>query len=642
MAIYHFSAQIISRGQGKSAVAAAAYRSGERLMDERTGETKYYRRDVEPDAIILAPSDSPEWIKDRGQLWNAVEQAEKRKDAQLARELNVALPKELSNQQQKELIQDYIQNEFVNKGMIADIAIHRDDKNNPHAHIMLTTRTITTEGFGPKNRDWNDRSQLEKWREEWANYANRALEREGVQERISHLSHETRGLETLPTIHLGHVAHDMERKGTPSDRGNINRERHEYNRLVVDLQKYKEEKQAIEQEKARQAEKKKQITNQFNTPVERVDLQNASKLLKAEPNLEKISIRQEQLAKWETKLNNGEQFLRWKDVKIGEAAEHYRWIHSFEKQIQDAENTLKSINWLNPLKIKENRSIKERAEQVITKANKEIQFHQEKLQYHQEKLKFGNEKEFSLIKNQHETEHPGLLEKNQKARQQIHHERDILQKAEIAQQNTFVRQMASLYPEQPEMRYMDYKTALQVAEINQLNGKVTPIESIQQTLDSKQANIQKLEQSIQNITNQKGRLQRAEGYLKEYEKYQDAVTKFEENPFLKGKRLVSKSAKQEYSQAVSNRDRYQDLMQKEGISSRKQFEDQSAQVAKAELKIPVIQGQIQSQQIGLGLLNAAVKGIGKAQRDMQKEQERQQRKSRSKSKTQQQASEQER
>ncbi|MCU7713109.1 MobA/MobL family protein, partial [Priestia megaterium] len=155
MAIYHLSMQIISRSKGQSAVAAAAYRSGEKLHDERTDEQKFYARDVQPETMILTPSHSPEWMKDRNCLWNEVEKVEKRKDSQLARELNVALPIELNHDQQKELIQSFVQNEFVEKGMVADIAIHRDDANNPHAHIMLTMRNVDQDGFGKKNRDWN-------------------------------------------------------------------------------------------------------------------------------------------------------------------------------------------------------------------------------------------------------------------------------------------------------------------------------------------------------------------------------------------------------------------------------------------------------------------------------------------------------
>ena len=146
MAIYHFSVQAISRGKGQSAVASASYRSGEKLMDEQTGEVKFYKRDVQPETMILAPDNAPEWVKDRQRLWNEVEKSEKNKNSRLAREINVALPVELSHGQQKELIKNYAKEQFVDKGMVADIAIHRDDANNPHAHIMLTIRPFDEKG----------------------------------------------------------------------------------------------------------------------------------------------------------------------------------------------------------------------------------------------------------------------------------------------------------------------------------------------------------------------------------------------------------------------------------------------------------------------------------------------------------------
>jgi len=634
MAIYHFSAQVISRGRGQSAVASASYRSGDRLMDERTGEEKFYRRNVEPDTMILAPSNSPEWVRDRERLWNEVERVEKRKDAQLAREINIALPKELSNDQQKELIKNYVQEQFVNKGMIADIAIHRDDKENPHAHVMLTTREITVDGFGPKNRNWNDRGLLEQWREEWANHANKALEKEGIQERISHLSHEARGLEQLPTVHLGHVAHEMEKRGVQTDRGNINRDRQEYNALVVDLQKYREEKQALEQEKARQQEQKQKF-EKFTTPSERVDLQNASKLLKAEPSLKNIKDRSEQLDKWDERLNKNDGYIRWKDEKIREASDHFKWIQSFEKQIQEAEKRIENLNWLNPLKLKENRITKERTEQDISRAKGEIQFHNEKLNYHREKLGFSTEKEFNQVKNQHETDRPGLLEKNRKARQHIHHERDVLQKAENALKNTFVRQVASLYPERPEIRYMKYESTLKLVELNKKYGKdkVVPIEKIEKVLNNSKQEIQRLQGEINRVDHNRSRLQRAEGYLKNYEKHQAIVEKYENNPFLKGKMLVSKSAKQEYDNAVTARDSYKSYMKKEGISGRVDFEKQTNILGKMEAKVPEFKGQIESQEKGLGLLDAVMKGIEQASREMTRERDRQQQKTKGKSKS---------
>ncbi|MCM3164364.1 hypothetical protein [Metabacillus litoralis] len=248
----------------------------------------------------------------------------------------------------------------------------------------------------------------------------------------------------MPTVHLGHVAHEMEKRGARTEKGDLNRDRQEYNALVVDLQKYREEKQALEQEKARQQDQQ-QKAQQFNTSAERVDLKNATKILKDEPSFENITKRREQLDKWDERLNKNDSYIRWKDETIRKASEHFGWIDSFEKQIQEAEKRIESINWLNPLKLKENRNIKEKAEQDISKARTEIKFHDEKLNYHRDKLSFNNKIEFNQVKTQHEVELPGFLEKNKNTRQYIRSERDVLQKAENALENAFIRQVASFF-----------------------------------------------------------------------------------------------------------------------------------------------------------------------------------------------------
>lgn len=153
MAIYHYNMQMIKRSEGRNAVACAAYRSGETLVDESTGFTKDYPRDVQPIAFILAPENAPKWVYDRQKLWSEVEKVEKRKDSQLAREINIALPVELSNEQQEKLVREFVSDNFVSNGMIADVAIHRDDINNPHFHVMLTTRHIDENGFGKKQEN---------------------------------------------------------------------------------------------------------------------------------------------------------------------------------------------------------------------------------------------------------------------------------------------------------------------------------------------------------------------------------------------------------------------------------------------------------------------------------------------------------
>lgn len=208
MAIYHLSVQVINRKDNRSAVFAAAYRAGEHLVDERLNKIADYTKKRRPlHTEILAPLDAPAWVYNRERLWNAVEAREKRKDAQLAREFNVALPAELSIKQQIELIKRYVQEQFVKRGMVADISINKPPKSGSHlnfyAHIMLTTREINLDGFGSKNRDWNSPSLLKEWRAAWAEYANEALAKAGRAERIDHRTLQAQGLDREPTIHLG-------------------------------------------------------------------------------------------------------------------------------------------------------------------------------------------------------------------------------------------------------------------------------------------------------------------------------------------------------------------------------------------------------------------------------------------------------
>lgn len=615
MAIYHFSAQVISRSKGQSAVASAAYRSGERLEDERTGEEKFYHRKTTPETVILTPENSPEWASDRNRLWNEVESAEKRKDAQLAREINIALPKELSDERQRELIQGFVQKEFVDKGMVADIAIHRDDLNNPHAHVMLTTREITAEGFGPKNREWNDRGLLEQWREEWANHANRSLEREGIPERISHLSHEARGIEQLPTVHLGHVANEMEKRGVRTDRGDINRDREEYNAQVINLQKYREQKQALEQKRARQQEQKAQQAPY--TSKELVDLKEASKLLKgAEPTWENINARREQLDKWETRTDNNSAYLRWKTEKLQEATQLFGTIQVHEKGIQHAQERLDNIKWANPLKFKENRITKEQAEQDIARAKSGIAHTHEKLDYHREKLGFQTEAEFKQVKGNHEKERPERNQSNQNARLQIKYERETLQKAEKAHQSRFIRQMASKYPERPGMAHMSLQMARQLEKINKEAGHVVPLEKIESVQKSQKQAVQGLESEINRVQQEKGRLQRAGDHLKNYEKQQEIVDKYEKNPVMKGKTLVSKTAKREYQEAVSGRDHFKNLLNAEGVSGKADFTKQTSDFGKIEEKVPAMKGQFNALSQGMGLLDTLVEGLDQANKTM--------------------------
>ena len=217
-AIYHFSAQIISRADGRSSVAAAAYRSAEKMIDERTGTAHDFtkKRGVFHSEIML-PADAPADFSDRPTLWNAVEKAEKRKNSQLAREIDIALPRCLTHDQKIALAKDYVQKTFVNAGMIADVCFHDLDSDNPHLHVMLTTREVSASGFGNKNRDWNDRELLKEWRKDWASYANRAMENAGHSHRIDHRTLEAQGIDREPQVHLGAARSAMLKKGKRVD-----------------------------------------------------------------------------------------------------------------------------------------------------------------------------------------------------------------------------------------------------------------------------------------------------------------------------------------------------------------------------------------------------------------------------------------
>ena len=236
MAIYHNSVSVIKRSAGRSAVAAAAYRSGEKLTDERTGIIHDYTRKSGVDKSIILTPINADWITDRQQLWNRVEAVERRCDARLAKEITLAIPVELSRDDKIALVSEYIQKNFVDSGMIADINYHDLDSNNPHCHIMVTTRELKIDDkgevtFGNKNRrwdDWNHTDLLLKNRADWAKITNKYLTDSGYPDiQIDHRSNAERGTETIPQIHLGVAAAAMRKKGIESERGD------EYDRILI-------------------------------------------------------------------------------------------------------------------------------------------------------------------------------------------------------------------------------------------------------------------------------------------------------------------------------------------------------------------------------------------------------------------------
>jgi ATP-dependent exoDNAse (exonuclease V) alpha subunit len=227
MAIYHFSVKVISRSAGRSSVAAAAYRAGEKITNERDGLTHdYSNKQGVLHSEILLPENVPLEYADRAMLWNTVEQTEKRRDAQTARDVDFALPIELNRDEQIELAREFVMENFVDKGMIADLAIHDTGNGNPHAHVLLTMREVSELGFGKKNRDWNDKELLEQWRENWATACNDKFHEKGLDVSIDHRTLAEQGIDREPTIHLGRGAIEI---GEQSERVQEQREIEAYN-----------------------------------------------------------------------------------------------------------------------------------------------------------------------------------------------------------------------------------------------------------------------------------------------------------------------------------------------------------------------------------------------------------------------------
>lgn len=271
MAIYHCSIKLISRGAGQSAVASAAYRHACKLEDTRTGEIHDYtkKQGLESSDIYLPSGVNAKWATDREQLWNAVESAEKRVNSRLGRDLILALPSELSVDQRRELAGEMARHLADRYGVAVDVAIHQPsrqgDQRNHHAHMLMSSRRITPQGFGEKARELDDRTrgpvEVEHIRATWADMANRALERAGQHVQIDHRSLKAQGIQRFPHLHLGASASAMERRGIKTRIGEQNR--------VCDLRNSSVIHIGEEQDSIQQAEKRAQETSRAREWISR-------------------------------------------------------------------------------------------------------------------------------------------------------------------------------------------------------------------------------------------------------------------------------------------------------------------------------------------------------------------------------------
>ena len=223
MAIYHFSAKVVSRANGSSAVASAAYRSASELHDDRLGRNHDFSNKAGViHSEVLLPEGAPGRLNDRTTLWNEVEAKEKRKDAQLAREVEFSIPREMNEKQGVALARDFVKKQFVDRGMVADLNVHwdkaKDGTPKPHAHVMMTMRDVGPDGFGKKNRDWNSTELLKDWREAWSAHVNERMAELGLEGRIDHRSYEAQGIALEPQHKIGPAASRRPEQGLEAER----------------------------------------------------------------------------------------------------------------------------------------------------------------------------------------------------------------------------------------------------------------------------------------------------------------------------------------------------------------------------------------------------------------------------------------
>ncbi|MEE1130235.1 MAG: MobQ family relaxase [Caryophanon sp.] len=322
MAIYHLAIKNVSRGKGQSVIAMAAYRSGEKLVSERYNQTHWYRhRTVQPECWISAPTHAPHWATNRARLWNEVERVEKVKNARLAREIVIAIPNELNEQQQVQVVKQFVDNTFVAQGMVADVAIHRDDAHNPHAHILVTVRPFEADGtWGAKSKKqyvvdeqgepivlpsgqkksvkvetttWGTVETLKEWRSSWERTVNEALKQAGLSHEVSAKSFKDRGMDLKPTIHEGYQARQMEARGETSERCEHNRHVRTYNVQVTQLQLMKAE---IE------AENEGQHVSRHLSPEDKQTLRQLAKDLKLFIHADTLGQKKVMLQNWHNRL----------------------------------------------------------------------------------------------------------------------------------------------------------------------------------------------------------------------------------------------------------------------------------------------------------------------------------------------------
>lgn len=591
MAIYHLSVQVISRGQGKSCIAAAAYRAGEKLYDERQEISHDYTKKSQVESEIMTPENAPAWATNREKLWNEVDRAETRCNSRTAREINIALPLELSKDQQKELIREYVKENFVNKGMVADVCFHFNDINNPHCHVMLTTREIAQEGFTKKNRDWDKKENVEEWREQWANHANRALEKADCQERIDNRSYKEQGIDQLPTIHLGKTASEMQSKGIENERVKINEEIKKLNKeKIIALQEYRELKDKLNQEKEKEAKRYDNLMDD-----ERAALKKAETLLKGPLTMENSNKALNALKdmREENMLKRSEM-----DSAAREVERRINGIKYNLELLRKAENEFKELpkNLFGQYK---NKSMAESLKSSIDRYNKELV-----------RDGYRSSADINLQEQKLENIRTGIKELDNKV-SAINRTINSINQGVKALQNKEIREFYKEYKEYfPQAKYLKYSEMKAIKAANELLGRPVSFEETKELYNKSYEKLNDIDKELRSIEDNSRRLQGAKESLETIEKYKDIAEKWDTKVFGKAKfQEEHKYEKWQYDKAVNAIKEYG---VKDKIELRQQERIQ-------ENCIKEVQPKLQAQRVtispAMNILQAAIRAFDNASRE---------------------------
>lgn len=534
MAIYHLSVQTISRGQGKSCVAAAAYRAGEKLHDERQELNHDYTKKHDVESEIIAPKNAPNWVYDREKLWNEVDRAETRCNSRTAREINIALPLELSKDQQKELIIDYVKESFVDKGMVADVCFHFNDSNNPHCHVMLTTREIDNNGFTKKNRDWDKKEKVEEWRATWSEHTNKALENAGHEERIDHRSYKEQGIDQVATVHLGKTSSEMKKKGLTNPRVELNNQIKQLNQeKVIALKEYKELKAKLEQEKTNEAQRYSNLR-----PEEKAIVKKAEGILK-EPQTYENSNRA--LSKLSSLRKETTLELSKIDSEAKEIEKRIFCINDDIKRLKMAQNEFKGLNKTIFGQYKD----KNRAE--ILKFTIETC----------EKNLANNGYRNSLDIKNSEAKLNDLQNSIQDLKSKIKvidSASNVITQGVKALQNKELREFYKDYKEVfPQARYFRYNDMQLIKNVNKLMGRPAPYKEIQALYNKGMEKLNDIRNELTSLKDEDVKIKIAKRAIETIDKYKVVAEKWDTKLIGKAKyQEEHRAEKLEYDDAITN------------------------------------------------------------------------------------------